>query len=499
MRIFIIVAIFFNTLLCFAQSPPTIQWQKVPLTGLHDRATDITSSGDGGYLYIGVDNMDPSSLPNCTLTKIDAFGNQIWTKTIGGSQFDYGRRIYKLSDGNFMIIGNTTSIDGDMVGHTVNEKIWMFKVDISGNIIMKKFYNGESCNEMLELTDGYVLTGGKIQSGNMDVLVLKTSLNGAVVWSKTFGGTSEDIGYKTIATPTNNLLVFSQTLSNDGNITQNHGTQDVWLLELDAMGNLNWQKTIGGTSYEYARDVIAESDGYVFWGKTASSDGDLTGLTPHSQGDAWLFKTDFNGNIIWQKTYGSNYGENIEEARLLKTIDNNYIAIVQTGNGGGDVVGSNYHGSTDIWMLKFDLLGNIIWKRCWGGNSFERSMSFLQNTDGSILVVGSTQSQNGDLIGSGKNTANQDVWIFKLNSEVLAIEELHGASQKIDIYPNPTSEIINIKSPFKILKTEVYNITGQLQDICYMNTLNISKYPTGIYILKVYTDKNVSTFKVLKN
>lgn len=490
---FFIISSYFS----FAQNAPSMQWQKVVMTGLNDRINDIVQTADGGYISIGQTNTYPGSSFDCAISKIDVNGNPVWSKTVGGTGNDFGKKIIKLADGNFIIVGATSSTDGDMTGHYSTEKMWAFKMDNTGNFIWKKFYTGEGINDILPISDGFILVGGVTVSGFTDIRINKISLDGNLIWTKTYGGSADDAGVKIDLTPENNFIIFAQTRSNNGNISNNHGQQDAWVLTIDNAGNLLSQKTYGGSAWDYATDFFKDVDGYVFWGQTASMDGDLTGVAVDDDSDYWIFKTDFSGNILWQKKIGSTFAEYYNWGKIIKSTDNNYIAMGLVWNGYKTVAGSGYHGASDIWLLKFDTLGNILWKKCWGGSTYDYALNFIQNNDGSIVIAGGTNSQDGDLLGSGKNTGNEDTWIFKLAPEFLSVNEKNDQIIA-SVFPNPTADFVNIETNNKIQNIEVYNSSGQLLMNSTKTKVDLTSFINGVYFIKVKTSEGEKIHKVIK-
>ncbi|MCT2562580.1 T9SS type A sorting domain-containing protein [Chryseobacterium herbae] len=483
--------------LSLAQTAPLMEWQKVIMTGLHDRINDIVQTSDGGYISLAQTNTVPGSSFKCAISKIDANGNPVWNKTIGGSGKDFGKKIIKLADGNFILIGTTSSTDGDMSGHYSSEKMWVFKMDSLGNFIWKKFYNGEGINDILPVPDGYILLGNVLNAGFLDIRITKITGDGNLVWTKTYGGNADDMGVKIDFTPDSNYMVFAQTRSNNGTVTNNHGEQDAWVIQLDTSGNLLSQKTYGGSSWEYATDFFKDVDGYVFWGQASSLDGDLTGVAVDDDSDYWIFKTDFAGNILWQKKIGSDYAEYYNWGKIIKSTDNNYIAMGLVWNGYKTVYGSGHHGASDIWLMKFDTSGNILWKKCWGGSTYDYALNFIQNSDGSIVIAGSTNSQNGDLVGSGKNTGGEDTWIFKLYPETF-LSTNETKESPMNIFPNPTSDFVHIETNKKIENINIFTLAGQFVKSSKEKRVDISSLTKGVYVFKVQTSEGTKTYKIIK-
>jgi hypothetical protein len=141
--------------------------------------------------------------------------------------------------------------------------------------------------------------------------------------------------------------VAGQSGSNDGNVTGNHGESDYWVIKLDGTGNLLWQKSLGGTGSDGARSIQQTSDGgYIVAGHSNSTDGDVKG----NQGgdDYWIVKLDNIGNLTWQKAMG---GTDTDIAKSIQqTSDGGYIVAGYSKSNGGDVPANN--GEADYWIVK---------------------------------------------------------------------------------------------------------------------------------------------------
>jgi hypothetical protein len=104
---------------------------------------------------------------------------------------------------------------------------------------------------------------------------VKLDTNGNIIWQKTFGGTGDDIANNIQPTRDGKCVVAGSTFSNDGDITNNHGDSDYWVIKLDANGNMIWQKTLGGSAEDIAGSIFQAKDGsYIIAGYTYSNDGD---------------------------------------------------------------------------------------------------------------------------------------------------------------------------------------------------------------------------------
>lgn len=166
-----------------------------------------------------------------------------------------------------------------------------------------------------------------------------------IQWQKALGGSNYENANSIIETSDSGFLVIGTTASNDGDITENHGSVDVWLLKLDSLGSLEWQKSYGGTAGEEAFQIQETSDnGFIFIGYSTSSDGDLT--ANHGGDDVWVVKIDEAGVIEWQKSYG---GSSHEIGYSISQNDIGYVLCGMTSSNNGDVSGN--HGGQDVWVV----------------------------------------------------------------------------------------------------------------------------------------------------
>ncbi len=238
----------------------------------------------------------------------------------------------------------------------------------------------------------------------------------AIEWQKCFGGTDNNIGdIATCARPTSDggYIVAGYAYSNDGDITSPHGNADYWIVKLDVNGTMQWQKSLGGSSGEYAYDIKQTNDGgYIVAGWTGSNDGDVSGN--HGWVDYWVVKLSSTGIIEWQKCYGgtgSDQGRSIQQ-----TTDGGYIVAGFSYSNDGDVSGNHYPDQADYWVIKIDNAGTLQWQKCYGSSRYDAAFKILQTSDGGYIVAGITDTENtndGDV--SGKH-AGRDYWVVRLSN-----------------------------------------------------------------------------------
>ncbi|NCU06213.1 MAG: T9SS type A sorting domain-containing protein, partial [Chitinophagaceae bacterium] len=276
-----------------------------------------------------------------------------------------------------------------------------------GNIIWKTVLPNPQVPKafcsVVQTGDGeYIAAGftGHLYDSSKQVLIVKISTTGSVIWQKEYGGSGEDLAYSVIRCKSGGYLITGTTTSNDGNITGNHGSYDFLVMRIDEDGNLLWQKCFGGSGIEFGRSVIETPDhDFLFCGSSQSTDGDVTANS--GVGGGWLFKTDNSGNIIWQKNYGG-----------FSSVGNGTIARFNnlSLDASGNIYAAGYEESTklgsdstwitsNIWVIKVKSSGELIWSKVYGGPGFEEAMDISRSFTGSVLITGHTSSRDGDFGG----------------------------------------------------------------------------------------------------
>jgi len=221
-----------------------------------------------------------------------------------------------------------------------------------------------------------------VASLNSQTVKAETSTGG---WTKTYGGTSGDYAYALVQTSDGGYALAGMTESFGA------GPLDCWLVKTDASGNMQWNKTYGGTGSDYATAMEQTADGgYALAGITDSFGAGNT--------DFWLVKTDANGNAQWNKTYG---GIGYDEAYdLVQTTDGGYALAGETTSFGA--------GNNDAWLVRTDASGNMMWNRTYGGTNEDGATALVETSDGGYALAGRTTSY-------GAGTA--DFWLVKTKAD----------------------------------------------------------------------------------
>jgi gliding motility-associated-like protein/uncharacterized delta-60 repeat protein len=229
-----------------------------------------------------------------------------------------------------------------------------------------------------------------------------------IEWQKCLGGGSGDYAHAIEPTADGGYIVAGYTESSDGDVSGNHGTQDLWVVKITATGTIQWQKCLGGISWEYGNAIHQTADGgYVVAGSALSADGDVTG----SKGgmDYWLVKLSATGTTQWQKSFGGPRNEYCYDMQI--TPDGGYILAGHSESSSGDVSGN--YGDRDFWVVKLTASGTMEWGKHLGGSLADEAYAVQVAKDGGYIVVGYTESNNGDVTG---HHSKRDFWVVKLSS-----------------------------------------------------------------------------------
>lgn len=332
-----------------------------------------------------------------------------WQRCYGSVEDEDARQLLKISEEEF-ILGNDPSFDYCF------EDIWLTKINSSGDILWENCVSGGFLHSIYKTTDhGYIMSGTAMIN-TFDIFITKTDSLGNLEWQNTIGGSESERNGSIIQLQDGNYAVAGNTDSDDGDVIGWHGPaniDDAWVIKLNTVGEIIWQKCIGGTSGEYVATLKETPDnGLIFLGTTNSNDGDISGYHG-GYSDLLVVKLDSSGNIEWQKCFGGTDLEDNGESNeaIEATTDGGYIITGRTTSIDGDVIGN--HGGEDAFVIKIDSLGEIQWQKCYGGTGRDLACSVKQMTDGGFLFGGKTTSNDGDVIG---NRGNFDAWMFKTDS-----------------------------------------------------------------------------------
>ena len=229
--------------------------------------------------------------------------------------------------------------------------------------------------------------------------------------SHCFGGSGNEEFFHASKTADGGYLLTGLSNSDDGDINQTtvYDTSNIFVVKCDSNGVKQWARTYGGNLYDKGRYGIEDSQGnFLITGTTLSMDGDV--IAAHLNAEVFVMKLNPAGNIIWFRTYGGNGSESSRYIR--QTSDGNFLIGAYSTSASGDL-DTTHLGSHDGWIFKIDTAGDLIWSKSFGGSATDRIRWIEPTADGGFIFTGSTMSNDFDCIG---NHGDHDYWIGKVDS-----------------------------------------------------------------------------------
>ena len=531
-----------------------IEWDHVIGGSGIEYISSVMVTNDGGYLLACSTNSDDASFPghhglyDILIIKLNSQGNTQWQRSLGGSSNDFininfepfkiDQTILVTDDGGFIVSGHTISEDGDVTGYhsagNFTADIWIVKLDYNGNVLWQKTIGGTEVETLLSISltgSGNILVMGTSESidgdvignhGNSDVLILELNTFGEILWQRCYGGSGYEgsssgmpYGSSIFQTSDGGFLFSTTTESNDGDVVGLHAQYpmlgqdnepvyfgDIWVVKINSVGDVVWQKCLGSNSIEGSHELIPTADGGILvsgWtllvsdGIQLGNDGDVSGA--HGDFDLWLVKLSPAGEILWQRSMGGSGREWLIHSTpnsAMQLEDGSYLVGLSTSSNDGDVAG--YHGQGDIWLVKLDFLGNLIWQKCWGGSQGDSGAQIHRTSESGIILLGNSNSDDYDVEGN----MGWDIWVVKL-SAVVNVPEI--SDEKVSVYPNPAADRCTFVLEDEIIGKEYYLLDtfgktilqGKISST--QTELKISELPSGIYTVKMDTGLSVRLIK----
>ncbi|UOY08725.1 hypothetical protein L0P88_09270 [Muricauda sp. SCSIO 64092] len=382
----------------------------------YDSARSIIQTTDGGFAILGMSNSTDGDLSSKNLAvndywlvKLDMDGDLEWQKTYGGSKDDQGQQVIQTSDGGYAITGYAMSDDGDGSNNEGFHDNWILRLDAAGNILWEKSFGFSGHDHSYDLVE--TVDGGFFFSGFLDVTSsngegstdkgrltahgvgefwgTKIDGDGNLQWRKFFGGTNNDRSFGVVNAHDGGYILVGASESDDFDIGNPKGSYDFWAVKINKNGTFVWESSFGGTGIDQAQDIVATTDGgYVITGNTFSEDTQVT--KNNGQSDVWLIKIDDNGQLLWEKSFGGAGFDAAHSVRL--TMDEGFLVCGNSKSFDGDLA-ENF-GENDIWVFKTDASGNLEWEKSLGGSNLDFGYDALETATGNVVVIGETTSQD---------------------------------------------------------------------------------------------------------
>lgn len=512
-KIILVLILFFLTTMFFPSFGQTIEWEINVGGSENDYVKFIQQTNEGGYIVVGSSISTDGDVSNnhgnfdYWIVSLDQNGNIVWEKSIGGTGFDSPKYVEQTSDGGYIVCGDSKSNDGDVGGNNGSYDYWVVKLDAEGEILWEKNYggsNGDYAWSVRQTIDGgYIVSGYSASSdgdvsdnnGGADYWILRLDNSGEIIWNKNLGGSGSDLARYIQESSDGGYIVAGFSTSNDGDVSGNNGGADYWIVKLDNNGEITWEKSLGGSNDEIGWTVEEVlSGGYIVCGYSSSNDGDIeenNGLS-----DYWIVRLDSEGEIIWEKNYGGH--ENEYANSIKQTVDGGFIVAGNSeSNGSGDV--ENNNGGSDYWIIKIDEEGEILWQKNLGGTNTDGVWAIQQTIDEGYIIAGFSESNDIDV---GGNNGAADYWIVKLSSST-SNTSITNELKEITIQPNPSTGSYSIESNLacKSFEIDIYNSIGKIiyTQKNFSNQFSLQGVPKGIYTLVISCDSTLySSLLLLK-
>ena len=401
-----------------------------------DQATAVVTTEDGAYMVVGSTYSNDghfAGLKSTTdadyfLMRVRPDGGVDWTKVYGGDDDELATGITKTSDGGYVLVGYSRS-DNCFTGSNGGfHDYYILKVDAQGNEIWCQNFGypgSDQAQNIIETREGDLMVTGFFDvsasggQGNDDrenagtlhgvgeYWGIKLDADGQFFWKRYFGGSNNDRSYNVMQTNDGGFVLIGSSESDDFDITDSKGSYDYWAVKLSAEGDLEWTRSFGGSEIDIAYDIATTLDGnFLIVGDARSNDQDVS--TNFGNADIWLVEIDPQGNLIWEKSLGGSMFDSAKD--LLPMNDNLYCVTGSSRSNDVDVTTNN--GENDAWTVVVDAQGTIIFEVAIGGSSLDFSEGAAQGVDGALLIVGNTESSDGDVI---QNLGYKDILIYKID------------------------------------------------------------------------------------
>jgi hypothetical protein len=483
-----------------------------------------------------------------SLMKVDLSGNVIWAKTYGGSFWDGPDCMVEAADGGLVVVGSSTSFNVNQY-----EELLFFKTDSTGNIVWEKLFptNTRMAPTTLIRTfdNGYAITGFSIVNGFAHAILIRTAASGDTLFTCLYGSNiADDLGVSLVQTSDGGFVIVGKTLTNT------NGLADMMVIKIDPFGFMRWAKSFGLTAWDEAEAVTVTHDGnYLMCGSTTSL----------GQGsyDILLWKCDTAGNYIWGKTYGGVQSD--ASYSLHENADGSIVVSGYTNSMGyGHILGRHTiqnplpvimgDDSTNIFLMKTDSVGDLIWTESYGSNMQDESYHFSLMPDGGYIIPGFSNSytnptdsmqlllirtdsmgysgcheqrshpvaatatftpqtlpftqsrgmlvSNVNLIAQPWSVIADDACLYNtVSSPLIANESI------LSVFPNPVDDKLSLhfsKVNHEPALLTFYNLLGEVVFSKNINSidqeLNLSFISQGTYLIEIRTNERVLRSKIIK-
>lgn len=487
----------------YSQALPIVWEKSFGGSGNNDEGYTIVPALSG-YLLVGVANSGDGLVTgnyhggnDMWGVKVDENGNVEWDVCFGNTQWQSGLSGVQTSDGGYIIVGASGNAGGDVSSTNGGSDFWVVKIGATGTLMWEQTYgttSNDAAHDVIELSTGNLIVVGQITGsggdliganyGGEDLWMIHISSTGILLNQALFGGIHDEGDYlaDVVNLSQDRFAVVTSTNSIDGN-TPSGGIEivnDIWLIVTNSSFIPEISKRFGGTNHDNAQGVAAASDGgYLIVGSSRSDDGDVSGHHG-STGvyDIWAMKADSLGNLVWQNSLGCNL---YDEGHGIAELYTGHVAVAgYVQNASGDV--TNYYGGNyDVWLAFIDTTGALVRQWNYGGSDHDYVTRTIEGNDGSIMVIGRSSSDDHDV---STNYGGFDMWVFKLDN-ILGMDE-HNLNT-MSLFPNPSVRFVEISTSQYIESLHLYSIDGKFLQAFVVEgftaNIDLGSIEAGTYLL----------------
>lgn len=362
-----------------------------------------------------------------------------WDRAYGGEELEHGTAIVRANDGGCFVGGSSHSgVSGTKTSPNYgNHDYWLLRLDATGNKMWDRSFGGtgEEFAASVTLTpDGGCLIAGVSSSGingnktspnygSYDFWLVRVDADGNKLWENSFGGnTSEGMECNVALTADGGFIVggFSASGISGNKTSPGYGSDDFWVIKVDADGNKIWENTFGGSGGEILYAILALPEGgYLLGGHSTSGVSGNKTSASYGSSDFWLVRLDANGNKLWEKSYGGSQDDRIYG--MAAAPDGGFLLGGSSWSGiSGTKTSPNYGSSyADYWIVKIDSSGNAIWDKSFGGDNHDVLYRVVPRDDGTFLLGGvSLSGITGTKTSPNRSNpfTDYDYWTIQIDS-----------------------------------------------------------------------------------
>lgn len=426
---------------CVAQLKPSVRFDRTFADLTSDSFSSCLRTKDGGYFlggasysYPGFESPDNLGVSDARLIKIDANGNTVWIKKFGGYGEDGIAAIIEAVDGGYILAGGSDSPPG---GNKTSPRrsafdFWIIKIDEDGNKLWEQSYGEGAVNGFVSIIathdNNYMLIGYSLYNSQQntqkdweDYWVIKIDPSGNKIWSKTYGGNSNDFPESIIQCSDGGYLLGGMSRSDiSADKTETYvGIEqhfDYWIVKINGEGEQEWDRTFGGDWADVVKAMAEVDGGYLIGGESLSQASGHKSTELVGKVDLWFIAIDYLGNMRWQKRIGGNDEEFL--SGMKPTPDGNFVLFGGSLSTTGYEKTSVSQGKTDMWMIKIDNQAEVLWDISIGGSDDDGAFDGLVLSDRDFLLAGYSLSDiSGDK--SENSLGLEDGWVVKVEMKDL--------------------------------------------------------------------------------